>query len=71
MRSQLSEMQTAIPQIQASRLGRSAITFFVQPEAKAAIRAALADGGYGTSFQQGLINLLNEVMAHQNREPIS
>ena len=56
-------------QVQASRLGRSAITFFVQPQAS--IRAALADGGYGTSFQQGIVNLLNELMTKQNREPIT
>ena len=48
-----------------------AITFFVQPESKASIRAALADGGYGTSFQQGIVNLLNELMVKQNREPIT
>ena len=58
-------------QVQASRLGRSTITFFVQPQSKASIRAALADGGYGTSFQQGIVNLLNELMTKQNREPIT
>lgn len=56
---------------QASRQGKAAITFFVAPESKAAIKAALADGGYGTSFQQGLVSLLNELLAKQNRPPIA
>ena len=60
-----------VDRCQASRIGRSAITFFVKPEAKVAIRAALADGGYGTSFQQGLINLLNDLLKQQKRQPIS
>ena len=38
------------PNQQSSRQGKAAITIFVKPEAKAAIRAALADGGYGTSY---------------------
>ena len=56
---------------QISRQGKAAITFFVKPEAKAQIRAALADGGFGTSFQQGLVNLLNALMQQQKRERIS
>lgn len=56
---------------QAGRVGRSAITVFVKQESKAVIRAALADGGYGTSFQQGLINLLNDLLKQQKRQPIS
>lgn len=59
------------PEAQASRRGKGAITFFVAPESKAAIKAALADGGYGTSFQQGLVALLNELLAKQNRPPIA
>lgn len=62
---------TATPGMQASRQGKAAITFFVTPESKAAIKAALADGGYGTSFQQGLVALLNELLAKQNRPPIA
>jgi len=62
---------TATPGTQASRQGKAAITFFVTPESKAAIKAALADGGYGTSFQQGLVALLNELLAKQNRPPIA
>lgn len=61
----------ASPGTQASRQGKAAITFFVTPESKAAIKAALADGGYGTSFQQGLVALLNELLAKQNRPPIA
>lgn len=57
--------------VQASRQGKAAITFFVSPESKAQIKAALADGGYGASFQQGLVSLLNELLAKQNRPPIA
>ena len=67
----MTASNSPMSQVQASRLGRSAITFFVQPESKASIRAALADGGYGTSFQQGIVSLLNELMVQQNREPIT
>lgn len=56
---------------QASRAGKAAITFFVSPESKAQIKAALADGGYGVSFQQGLTALINELLAKQNRPPIA
>ena len=49
---------------------QAAITIFVKPEAKAAIRAALADGGYGTSYQEGIVNLLNELLNKQNRQPL-
>ena len=56
------------PNKQSSRQGKAAITIFVKPEAKAAIRAALADGGYGTSYQEGIVNLLNELLNKQNRQ---
>ena len=56
------------PNQQSSRQGKAAITIFVKPEAKAAIRAALADGGYGTSYQEGIVNLLNELLNKQNRQ---
>jgi len=56
---------------QASREGKAAITFFVAPESKDQIRAALIDGGYGSSFQKGLVALLNELLANQNRPPIA
>ena len=52
---------------QSSRRGKAAITFFVKPEAKAAIRAALADVGYGTSYQERIVNLLNELLQKQQR----
>ena len=58
------------PNQQSSRRGKGAITFFVKPEAKASIRAALADGGYGTSYQEGIVNLLNELLDKQNRQPL-
>ena len=56
------------PSAQSSRRGKVAITIFVKPEAKASIRAALADGGYGTSYQEGIVNLLSELMRSQDRE---
>ena len=55
---------------QASRIGRTPITFFVRDGAKPMIRAALADGGYGTSYQEGLVNMLNDLMRSQRRKPI-
>jgi len=55
---------------QASRIGRTPITFFVRDGAKPFIRAALADGGYGTSYQEGLVNMLNDLMRSQRRRPI-
>ena len=58
------------PNQQSSRQGKAAITIFVKPEAKAAIRAALADAGYGTSFQAGMVNILNDLMRSQRRQPI-
>ena len=54
--------------IQASRVGRTSITFFVKEGAKPVIRAALADGGYGTSYQEGIVNLLSELMRSQDRQ---
>ena len=58
------------PSAQSSRRGKAAITIFVKPEAKASIRAALADGGYGTSFQAGMVNMLNDLMRSQRRKPV-
>ena len=52
---------------QASRVGRTAITFFVKDGAKPVIRAALADGGYGTSYQEGIVNLINDLLESQQR----
>ena len=56
---------------QANRVGRTAITFFVKDGAKAAIRAALADGGYGTTYQEGFVNLINDLLEKQKRSPIA
>ena len=53
---------------QANRIGRTSITFFVKDGAKASIRAALADGGYGTSYQEGIVNLFSELMRSQDRQ---
>ena len=59
------------PPTQASRIGRTPITFFVPDGSKPMIRAALADGGYGTSFQAGMVNMLNDLMRSQGRQPIA
>ena len=55
---------------QASRHGKSAICIFVRPEAKQSIIAALAEGGYGISFQEGITNLLNELLMTHHKPPI-
>ena len=54
---------------QQSRTGRSAITFFVRAEAKPKIRAALADAGYGCSYQEGLVEMLKNLLIEQGRDP--
>ena len=51
--------------------GKTAMTIFASTENKAQIKAAFTDGGYGTSLQQGLVALLNELSANQNRAPIA
>ena len=56
---------------QASRCGKSAICIFVKPDAKQRIIAALAEGGYGISFQEGIVNLLNRLLVEHHKEPIS
>ena len=56
---------------QASRIGRTSITFFVKEGAKPMIRAALADGGYGTSYQEGLVNMLNDLLESQDRKRVA
>jgi hypothetical protein len=56
---------------QASRQGKSAICIFVKPEAKQSIIAALAEGGYGISFQEGITNLLNELLLEHHKTPIA
>ena len=40
-------------------------------EAKAAIRAALADGGYGTTYQEGFVNMINDLLESQKRDPVA
>ena len=54
---------------QYSRRGKSAITFFVSAEAKPKIRAALADAGYGCSYQEGITNMLQDLLEQQGRDP--
>ena len=54
---------------QPSRSGRSAITFFVCADAKPKIRAALADAGYGCSYQEGIVEMLRDLLIKQGRDP--
>ena len=54
---------------QVSRRGKSAITFFVSEQAKPKIRAALADAGYGCSYQEGITNMLQDLLEQQGRDP--
>ena len=55
---------------EVKRKRRSAITVWVNQEAKIQIVAALADAGYGTSFQEGIIGLINELLESQGRQKI-
>jgi len=48
--------------IQASRYGKSAITIYVKPGCKEAIRQCLIKNGYGWSFQEGITNLLQSLL---------
>ena len=63
--------QTYGSNAQANRVGRTPITFYVKDGAKASIRAALADGGYGTSYQEGFVNLINDLLESQQRNPVA
>ena len=56
---------------QASRHGKSAICIFVKPEAKQSIIAALAEGGYGISFQEGITSFLNQLLIKHQKPPIA
>ena len=56
--------------MQPSRMGQAAITIFVPAEANPRIRAALADAGLGTSYQAGVVALLDELLIRQGREPL-
>ena len=47
---------------QASRYGKAGITIYVRPECKEAIRICLMKSGYGWSFQEGITNLLQDLL---------
>ena len=51
-------------------MGQAAITILVSAEPKPRIRAALADAGYGTSYQAGVVALLDQLLIRQGREPL-
>ena len=53
---------------QPSRIRKSAITFFVCADAKPKIRAALADAGYGCSYQEGIVEMLRDLLIKQGRD---
>ena len=48
---------------------KAAITFFVRADAKPKIRAALADAGFGCSYQEGLCEMLKDLLIQQGRDP--
>ena len=50
---------------QSSRVGKSSICIFVKPEKKCQIIGALASQGYGTTFQEGITNLLDALIAKE------
>ena len=54
---------------QHARRGKAAITFFVRADAKPKIRAALADAGFGCSYQEGLCEMLKDLLIQQGRDP--
>lgn len=47
---------------QSSRVGKASICIFVKPEKKCRIIGALASQGYGTTFQEGITNLLDALI---------
>ena len=53
---------------QSSRIGKSAICIFVRPEKKSKIISALAASGYGTTFQEGITNLLDGLIESKERK---
>lgn len=65
----MSYTKTTSTSQQYSRRGKSAITFFVSAEAKPKIRAALVDAGYGCSYQEGITNMLQDLLEQQGRDP--
>ena len=71
IRNQTTAFSEHYTSTQASRIGRTSITFFVKEGAKPVIRAALADGGYGTSYQEGLVNMLNDLLESQDRKRVA
>ena len=54
---------------QYSRRGKSAITLFVSEQAKPKIRTAFADAGYGCSYQEGITNMIRDLLEQQGRDP--
>ena len=64
----LTNLKKTFSNEQYSRRGKSAITFFVSAQAKPKIRAALADAGYGCSYQEGITNMLQDLLEQQGRD---
>jgi len=56
--------------IQASRYGKSAITIYVKPECKEAIRHCLMKNGYGWSYQEGIVSLLQKFLRENGFDDI-
>ena len=55
---------------QASRHGKSAITIYVKPGCKDAIRHCLMKNGYGWSYQEGIANLLQRLLKENGFDDI-
>ena len=55
---------------QASRYGKKAITIYVRPESKEAIRMCLIKNNYGWSLQEGIASLLQELLDNNGYEDV-
>ncbi len=53
---------------QSSRVGKTSICIFVKPEKKCQIIGALAAQGYGTTFQEGITNLLDTLIDKEQNQ---
>ena len=63
-------VQSKAASTDVKRKTRSAITVWVNQEAKIQIVAALAGAGYGTSYQEGIVSLINDLLESQGRQKL-
>ena len=52
---------------QYSRPGKADFTFFVRADSEPKISAALADAGFGCSHQEGVVEMLKDLLIQQER----